>query len=651
VRRLWPKTVKIYWDPWLNIPIIKPRQEEIELFYVLKLGEPGDARPAFRGDLERLKEALKYEFGDLSFFDKYISGKFILLNKVPHWDLMYEVIVSGNVIGQLYYDPFLEKWRFRLTHQGAYIALQLGVVEAIKAQPPFYVDRVITGKFSGSARQVVIVDTKGNIRAIGEAREDAEILITKTFHERVLPIETSEKPASIDLVLSRNLEGLKALEENSTKFLTRLSTRFNLEPVVSYSGGKDSLVALDLTHRVFGEVEILFNDTGLELPETLRNVEEVSSFYGFRAHYASAGDIFWRAVEVFGPPGKDYRWCCKVAKLTPIAKLTKTTWPNGALNIVGQRAYESLDRARSPLVWRNKWVSHMVSTTPIQYWSQLACWLYTFKYKLPYNRLYEEGFDRLGCYLCPSSALAEYREIEKLHPDLWAKWRCILETWRNRLGQPPEWSRLGLWRWLGPVTAKRRVAVQLKNYEINWQEEYKRRLASSSVKIYPVKVAKEESKLVVEFNENLIPASLVELVSTNLENTGFTVITKEGALLELSKGELRVAIRGNVLEAYMSNSAHFEDLVDVIKIIYRLHACVLCGSCAVWTPRGSLQLTLNGPRPAMKLNEKSARVFIEVCPVSDQLVEKLVVPLVLGDYKAFKRKSRRRPEPVDTTSF
>lgn len=641
VQKLWPQTVKIYWDPWLNIPVIKPKQEEIDLFYLLRLSEPGDARPAFKGDIERLKGALNYEFNDLSLFNKYIDGKFILLNKVPHWDLMYEVVVSGNVIGQLYYDPFNDKWRFRLTHQGAYIAVQLGVVDTITAEPPFYAGRLISGKYGGSSRQVVVLDSRKNIRAIGEVSENNGVLLIKTFHERLPPVETSEKSASMDFTISRNLNGLQSLEDKSISFLERLSRRFNLKPVVSYSGGKDSLVALDLAYRVFGELEIVFNDTGLELPETLRNVEEVSDFYKCKAHWASAGNIFWKAIEIFGPPGKDYRWCCKIAKLAPIAKLTKALWPSGALNIVGQRAYESLDRARSPLIWRNKWVSHMISTTPIQYWGQLACWFYIFKYKLPYNRLYEEGFDRLGCYLCPSSALAEYKEIEKLYPELWIKWWNVLESWRLKLGQPPEWSRLGLWRWLTPATAKKRMVVQLKDYQINWVEEYKKRLMSSRINMYPVLVYSEGSKFTIVFNETIIPAHCKELVVANLTNTGFTVIEQANAI-EIYKEKLHVIIHKNTLQAEIPTQDCFEDLVDIFKNIYRLRACTLCGSCVIWSPRGSVKLTPNGPCLMSKLDEESMRVFIEVCPISDQLVEKILIPIILRDYRAFKRKSRKR---------
>jgi len=55
--RMWPRIARIYWDPWRNIPIVKPRQEEIDLYYVVRLSEPGDARPAFQGDLEKLERA------------------------------------------------------------------------------------------------------------------------------------------------------------------------------------------------------------------------------------------------------------------------------------------------------------------------------------------------------------------------------------------------------------------------------------------------------------------------------------------------------------------------------------------------------------------------------------------------------------------
>lgn len=642
MRHMWPWTVKLYWDPWRNIPVIKPRQEEIDLLYQLRLSEPGDARPAFRGDYEKLREAIIYEFNSDALYKRFIEGRFILLNKVPHWDVMYEVVSSGNVIGQLYYDPYKETWRFRLTFQGAYLAVNEGLVDVVKAQPPFYTDRELESLISTSSRQVVVVDGKNNIRGIASF-EDNKLVITKVFHDRAYPIETSGRNASIEDVLKNNEEGLNQLEEKSIKYLERLAKRYSgLKAVVSYSGGKDSLVALDLTHRALGDIEVIFNDTGLEMPETLRNVEEVSRYYGYTLNVASAGDIFWRAVEIFGPPGKDYRWCCKITKLVPIAKLTRAKWPSGALNIVGQRAYESLDRAKSPLVWRNKWIPHMISTTPIQYWSQLSTWLYIFKYKLPYNKLYEEGFDRLGCYLCPSCALAEYNEVKRIYPELWSKWVDVLEKWRVRLNQPPEWIKYGLWRWLTPSTAKKRIVKHLENYNLDWRQEYLSRLMFNKNGLTPIRVDSLQDELIVYFNKPVVTSEIRELLLKNAHGLGFQVVSESP--LVLSKTGVIEIIDNQVKTKPISNKQVFEEFVDILKVIYRLHTCAYCGACVLWTKKGSVKLTLNGPYPLEQLDDKQKRLYIEVCPISDQLVEKIVVSLITGDYKSFKRKTRARPE-------
>jgi len=641
VKDMWPLTVKLYWDPWRNVPIIKPKQEEIDLLYQLKLSEPGDARPAFRGDYERLRTAIVYEFGDDKLYRKYVEGKFILLNKVPHWDVMYEVVSSGNVIGQLYYDPYSLTWRFRLTYQGAYLALQDNIVDTVRAQPPFHADKVIEKSISTSSKQVVVVDERGSIRGIGEVK-GKEVTVTKVFYDRTLPVETSDKEVTLEDVLKYNDEGLESLEDKAIKYLKRIQRRYpGLKPVVSYSGGKDSLVTLDLAHRAFENLEIIFNDTGLEMPETINNVNTVSNLYDHKLHVASAGDIFWRAVEVFGPTGKDYRWCCKVAKLVPIAKLTKTLWPSGALNMVGQRAFESLDRAKSPLIWRNKWIPHMVSTTPIQYWNQLACWLYVYKHRLPYNVLYEEGFDRLGCYLCPSCALAEFEDVKRIHPDLWEKWLKVLRDWQTKLNMPSEWVKYGLWRWLTPATAKKRVVHRLPGYVINWREEYTLRLRESRVNLVPIEISEVDKTISLKFNRELVPSSIRKVFITNLVNIGFALIKekslvfeKNGVKFEFSSDSLRVSP--------LKDSSALEDLADVLKTIYRVHGCVYCGSCVLWSKKGAVKLTPNGPYPVEHLNSREARLYIEVCPISDQLVEKIVMPLVMNDYGAYKRKTRRK---------
>jgi len=639
--RTWPKVAKIYWDPYDDLPVIQPRQDEIDLYYVLRLTEPGDAKIARPGDLARLRETVINEFGSDKLYKALFEDRVVLFNKVPHWDLMWEVASSGNVWGQLYFNPFIDSWRFRLSYHGAYEVLDRGLVDHVKVDSKYFYTNMAVNPPSTSQRSIVVLDYKGRIRGIAE-RVDGRFIITKTFYDQRPPVETSRKPSSIQDVVKKNIDGLMALEEKSIRHLLKVHRKYSYKPVVSYSGGKDSLVSLHLAVKAFGSVDVLFNDTGIELPETLNNVEEVSGKYGLNLVTASAGNMFWSAVETFGPPGKDYRWCCKIIKLVPIAKTSRVKWPNGALNIVGQRAYESLDRAKSPVLWRNKWVPHLVSTTPIQDWSQLSIWLYIYANNLPYNKLYDRGFDRLGCYLCPSSYLAEFKDVSTHYPCLWGRWVEVLNRWRSRLNQPEEWVKYGLWRWLTPASAKKRISKRLPGYVIDWRREYVSRLLSSQARLAPLKVEREGGSARILFNDVVIDEESQQVFSENTRMLA-SKIWREGGTIFIETKNTRIRVAGNTMFVEpFTRDENVEDLADILKVIYRTRSCVKCASCILWCPLNVIKMTPRGPLPRTPC--PSCKLCIDTCPLADQLVEKVVIPLILDNPKAFKRASRRHSD-------
>lgn len=636
VRKLWPKITKIYWDPDYDVPVVKPKPEHIDLFYVVKLTEPCDARPGFEADRERLKSSIKYEFGSDKLY-RELFDRFILLNKVPHWDQMWEIVSSGNIWGQLYYNPFENKWRFRLTPQGAWYCFSNNIVDVVKTSSKISKGMVLDK--SSSCNQVIVIDDRDRIIGLAE-RSGGKLVVSKVFHRVKPPIQTNWRKTSIDDVIKHNIESLNWFTEQSIKFIKKIHNKYKYPVIVSYSGGKDSLVALDLVVKTISNVKLLFNDTGLELPETIENVKIVSEKYGLELVEAQAGDLFWKNLDTYGPPGKDYRWCCKIAKLTPIARVTRIKWSSGALNIVGQRAFESFDRARSPIVWRNKWIPHLISTTPIQYWNQLIEWLYIIYNKLPCNPLYFEGFERLGCYMCPSGTLSEFKEVERKHCELWSKWINELEKWRIRLNQPREWIDYGLWRWVTPALAKFRLAKRLENYSIDWRIEYINRLNNSKTRLYPLKVLGNTDKLIIEFNDKLLSEQYIDSFRSNILMLKYKLSINRGELVVETKHS-KITIKNNIieLEPYTS-SENFEDLVDVIKIIYRVRNCSKCSSCILWCPLKIIKLTDQGP--VVTGESIGCRVCLEICPISEVLVEKIVLPLITGNYKIWVRKTRRR---------
>jgi len=129
-----------------------------------------------------------------------------------------------------------------------------------------------------------------------------------------------------------------------------------------------------------------------------------------------------------------------------MAKLIREHFPDGVLSFIGQRQYESSQRYEKGNVWRNPWVPGQVGASPIQNWPSLLVWLYLFQQGAEYNRLYERGLERIGCWLCPATDMGEFADIEK-YAETSGLWQQALSRFAEERGLPPEWRGYGLWRW------------------------------------------------------------------------------------------------------------------------------------------------------------------------------------------------------------
>ena len=191
---------------------------------------------------------------------------------------------------------------------------------------------------------------------------------------------------------------------------------------------------------------LLFIDTGLEFPETVEHVRELAAQYDLELLEERAESAFWDAVGYFGPPGKDFRWCCKTCKLGPATRMIKDKFQDGVLAFIGQRSYESMARSKSQRVWNNPWVPGQLGASPIQNWSALHVWLYLFQKGVEYNSWYEKGMERIGCWLCPANDLGDLVLVDEQFPD-YKRWEQFLNNYASDKGYTQEWVDYGLWRW------------------------------------------------------------------------------------------------------------------------------------------------------------------------------------------------------------
>ncbi|MET1159785.1 MAG: phosphoadenosine phosphosulfate reductase family protein [Thermoprotei archaeon] len=213
-------------------------------------------------------------------------------------------------------------------------------------------------------------------------------------------LSESSTSISLDKLLEANKRALELYERISTRFLERFREWADTV-IIPWSGGKDSTATLLLALKVFprSRVRVLFSDTGTEFPWTHEYVEEVSQKLGISIERVYAGVDRGILVEGKPMPTHDNRWCTgrKIASVTlGIEKLSE----GNTLVVVGDRDAESRRRSIRPPIRRVDDKTLIVS--PIKLWSAAHVQLYILWKGFKLNPLYERGFYRIGCYICPA---------------------------------------------------------------------------------------------------------------------------------------------------------------------------------------------------------------------------------------------------------
>lgn len=205
--------------------------------------------------------------------------------------------------------------------------------------------------------------------------------------------------AAVDPVIlpSEDLEPLEALKWAFDRFHPRI--------VLACSFQAEAIVIIDLAKRVRDDVRVFSLDTGRLHEETYEVAEAVNRRYGIAIEWvhpdAEAVEGLMRAKGVysFRESVENRKECCRIRKVDPLKRVLSTVdaW------VTGLRREQSESRGHTSQFQWDKGHGNIVKVNPLVHWTVRDVWQHIRENELPYNRLYDRGYQQIGCAPCTRS--------------------------------------------------------------------------------------------------------------------------------------------------------------------------------------------------------------------------------------------------------
>lgn len=193
---------------------------------------------------------------------------------------------------------------------------------------------------------------------------------------------------------------------------------------LAFSGGKDSVVIKTLADMAGVKYDAHYSRTTVDHPELIYFIREHHPDVIFEQPRYKDGTpaTMWNLIpKKRMPPTRIARYCCEVLKegggegrfvVTGVRWAESARRKNSragleiATNNKIKRILEDPDNPSNEAMARNCPTKGKHILNPIIDWDDSDVWEFIHRFNIPYCKLYNEGYTRLGCIGCPMSSRA-----------------------------------------------------------------------------------------------------------------------------------------------------------------------------------------------------------------------------------------------------
>ncbi len=595
--------IKIYYVPTVNAYFFK-------YSHASRYGPPedvttkfrywADPRPLMPHDIELVLRSSSIPHDVKEIFVKILkqSTTIVNVNNDNVLDMILEFMTNGEVLCSVNYDMFNDR----------YIAVPGKLGACIMLEYLRYSNVVITDEHCSKVYDIrkkedypVFIATTEDGRPCGSAlMQDGRIVFVRkwipTPVEEVLKCVERRKVTPRELY-ELNLDYIIEREEKVKKVVDYFENKHHRKGILSFSGGKDSLLALCLLLKAGSKTDIIHvRIENADPPPLDRYIDYVERRLGVHIEVLEASwNKTLKYLQELGMPSRGNRWCTPLLKFVNMLSYIKHRYGiNAVVSYVGSRKSETIKRSIRPATYIDSEAGLLTHAVCYKFPKLLEYLYIWYREKLELFRDYHIGIERVSCVTCPFKTCHEIKIGIEHYPEVYECWLPFIKKLLRAMVKDETFIenalKVHLWRFYLLHSDAQYIA---RKAGVKLVDPYIMQLNAISDTISMKYVSKEQDVKKVSLTINIRHRDRLKQLESYVKFffPECTVYAHEDRIyLKFNDFELNISNSG-IIDIVIRSFSNIENFINILKLVYMCLSCVECGHCIYNCPNDAILRT------------------------------------------------------------